>query len=62
MRPRPFSPRSTVQGCVISWPRISVKQNNLPHLAQNALAAVLGACAIDVVVATQAEGFDWLTL
>lgn len=38
------------------------QQNNLPHLAQSALAAVLGACAIDVVVATQAEGFDWLTL
>jgi phosphoribosyl 1,2-cyclic phosphodiesterase len=38
------------------------QQNNLPHLAQAALAAVLGASAIDVVVATQAEGFDWLTL
>jgi phosphoribosyl 1,2-cyclic phosphodiesterase len=38
------------------------QQNNLPHLAQTALAAVLGASAIDVVVATQAEGFDWLTL
>lgn len=38
------------------------QQNNLPHLAQSALAAVLGAYAIDVVVATQAEGFDWLTL
>jgi len=38
------------------------QQNNLPHLAQGALAAVLGASAVDVVVATQAEGFDWLTL
>ncbi|SAL16052.1 MBL fold metallo-hydrolase [Caballeronia telluris] len=38
------------------------QQNNLPHLAQTALATVLGASAVDVVVATQAEGFDWLTL
>jgi phosphoribosyl 1,2-cyclic phosphodiesterase len=38
------------------------QQNNLPHLAQAALAAVLGAAAPDVVVATQAEGFDWLSL
>ncbi|SAK80726.1 beta-lactamase domain-containing protein [Caballeronia fortuita] len=38
------------------------QQNNLPHLAQAALASVLGASALDVVVATQAEGFDWLTL
>lgn len=38
------------------------QQNNLPHLAQTALAAVLGASAIDVMVATQAEGFDWLAL
>jgi phosphoribosyl 1,2-cyclic phosphodiesterase len=38
------------------------QQNNLPHLAQAALAAALGACEIDVVVATQAEGFDWLAL
>ncbi|WP_250513462.1 MBL fold metallo-hydrolase [Caballeronia sp. INDeC2] len=38
------------------------QQNNLPHLAQAALAAAMGACAVDVVVATQAEGFDWLTL
>jgi phosphoribosyl 1,2-cyclic phosphodiesterase len=38
------------------------QQNNLPHLAQAALAAVLGASAVDIVVATQAEGFDWLTL
>jgi phosphoribosyl 1,2-cyclic phosphodiesterase len=38
------------------------QQNNLPHLAQAALAAVLGASAVEVVVATQAEGFDWLAL
>jgi phosphoribosyl 1,2-cyclic phosphodiesterase len=38
------------------------QQNNLPHLAQDALAGVLGASAIDVVVATQDEGFDWLAL
>lgn len=38
------------------------QQNNLPHLAQAALAAVLDASAVDVVVATQAEGFDWLAL
>lgn len=38
------------------------QQNNLPHLAQAALAAALGASAIDIVVATQAEGFDWLML
>jgi phosphoribosyl 1,2-cyclic phosphodiesterase len=38
------------------------QQNNLPHLAQAALASVLGASAVDVVVATQTEGFDWLTL
>jgi len=38
------------------------QQNNLAHLAQAALAAVLGASAVDIVVATQAEGFDWLTL
>jgi phosphoribosyl 1,2-cyclic phosphodiesterase len=38
------------------------QQNNLPHLAQDAFAGVLGASAIDIVVATQDEGFDWLTL
>jgi phosphoribosyl 1,2-cyclic phosphodiesterase len=36
------------------------QQNNLPHLAQAALSAALGASAVDVVVATQSEGFDWL--
>jgi phosphoribosyl 1,2-cyclic phosphodiesterase len=38
------------------------QQNNLPHLAQAALAGVLGASSIDVVVASQDDGFDWLTL
>ncbi|MDR5750191.1 MULTISPECIES: MBL fold metallo-hydrolase [unclassified Caballeronia] len=38
------------------------QQNNLPHLAQTALAAVLGASAVNVMVATQAEGFDWLAI
>jgi hypothetical protein len=31
-------------------------------LAQAALAAVLGGIPADVVVATQADGFDWLSL
>ncbi|TCK43180.1 phosphoribosyl 1,2-cyclic phosphodiesterase [Paraburkholderia sp. BL8N3] len=38
------------------------QQNNLPHLAQAALSAVLGASQADVVVATQDDGFDWLAL
>nr|WP_241018384.1 MBL fold metallo-hydrolase [Paraburkholderia sp. Tr-20389] len=38
------------------------QQNNLPELAQAAMAAVLGAAATEVVVATQSEGFDWLSL
>ncbi|HEY3596459.1 MAG TPA: MBL fold metallo-hydrolase [Paraburkholderia sp.] len=38
------------------------QQNNLPELAQAAMAAVLGAAITDVVVASQQEGFDWLTL
>ncbi|MDR5779802.1 MBL fold metallo-hydrolase [Caballeronia sp. LZ065] len=38
------------------------QQNNQPHLAQAALASVLGVSALEVVVATQTEGFDWLTL
>jgi phosphoribosyl 1,2-cyclic phosphodiesterase len=38
------------------------QQNNLPELAQAALSAVLGAQAADVVVATQADGFDWLAI
>jgi phosphoribosyl 1,2-cyclic phosphodiesterase len=38
------------------------QQNNLPELAQAAMAAVLGASATDVVVASQETGFDWLML
>ncbi|MFC0402880.1 MBL fold metallo-hydrolase [Paraburkholderia rhizosphaerae] len=38
------------------------QQNNLPELAQAAMAAVLGAAAPDIVVASQDNGFDWLTL
>jgi phosphoribosyl 1,2-cyclic phosphodiesterase len=38
------------------------RENNLPELAQAALAAVLGGTAADVVVATQADGFGWLSL
>lgn len=38
------------------------QQNNLPELAQAALAAVLGGMPADVTVATQADGFDWRTL
>jgi len=38
------------------------QQNNLPELAQAAMAAVLNAAAADVVVASQDSGFDWLTL
>jgi phosphoribosyl 1,2-cyclic phosphodiesterase len=36
------------------------QQNNLPELAQAALASVLGAAASDIMVASQALGFDWL--
>ncbi|HVW49053.1 MAG TPA: MBL fold metallo-hydrolase [Trinickia sp.] len=36
------------------------QQNNLPDLAQAALAGVLGAAQHDVLVASQALGFDWL--
>ncbi|CAH2799881.1 MAG: Metal-dependent hydrolases of the beta-lactamase superfamily I [uncultured Caballeronia sp.] len=38
------------------------QQNNLPELAQAALATVLGGTLADVVVATQADGFNWLSL
>jgi phosphoribosyl 1,2-cyclic phosphodiesterase len=38
------------------------QQNNLPELAQAAMAAVLGAAATEVVIATQSEGFDWLSV
>lgn len=36
------------------------QQNNLPELAQAALAGVLGAAADEVMVATQERGFEWL--
>ncbi|HWX12466.1 MAG TPA: MBL fold metallo-hydrolase, partial [Trinickia sp.] len=38
------------------------QQNNAPELARSALAAVLGAAVDDVVVASQDDGFGWLTL
>jgi phosphoribosyl 1,2-cyclic phosphodiesterase len=38
------------------------QQNNLPELARAAMAAVLGAAATDVVVASQSDGFGWLSL
>jgi phosphoribosyl 1,2-cyclic phosphodiesterase len=38
------------------------QQNNLPALAQAALAAVLGGSIEDVMVATQDDGFAWLPL
>jgi hypothetical protein len=34
----------------------------LPELAQAAMASVLGAAATEVVVASQADGFEWLSL
>lgn len=38
------------------------QQNNSPELAQAAMAGVLGVAMAEVVVASQDEGFDWLTL
>jgi phosphoribosyl 1,2-cyclic phosphodiesterase len=38
------------------------QQNNTSELARSALAAVLGAAVDDVVVASQDDGFEWLTL
>jgi phosphoribosyl 1,2-cyclic phosphodiesterase len=38
------------------------QQNNLPDLARAAMAAVLGAASTEVVVATQGEGFSWLSV
>jgi phosphoribosyl 1,2-cyclic phosphodiesterase len=38
------------------------QQNNLPELAQAAMARVLGAAATEVVVASQSDGFGWLSL
>ncbi|HEY2024536.1 MBL fold metallo-hydrolase [Paraburkholderia sp.] len=38
------------------------QQNNSPQLAQAALASVLCAAPTEVVVASQSEGFAWLTV
>ncbi|WP_207001064.1 MBL fold metallo-hydrolase [Trinickia mobilis] len=38
------------------------QQNNLPELAQAAMARVLGAAATEVGVASQSGGFGWLRL
>ncbi len=38
------------------------QQNNSPELARAAMAGVLGAADTEVVVASQDEGFDWLSL
>jgi phosphoribosyl 1,2-cyclic phosphodiesterase len=38
------------------------QQNNTPELAHAAMAAVLGNAMTEIGIATQAEGFDWLTL
>lgn len=38
------------------------QQNNSPELARAAMAGVLGAAATEVVVASQNDGFDWLSL
>jgi phosphoribosyl 1,2-cyclic phosphodiesterase len=38
------------------------QQNNSPELARAAMGGVLGAAATEVVVASQDDGFDWLSL
>lgn len=38
------------------------EENNRPHLAATALAAVLGAALDDVGIASQEDGFDWRVL
>ncbi|RAR60102.1 phosphoribosyl 1,2-cyclic phosphodiesterase [Paraburkholderia unamae] len=38
------------------------QQNNTPDLARAAMAAVLGNAATEIGVASQAEGFDWISL
>ncbi|CAG4898996.1 MBL fold metallo-hydrolase [Paraburkholderia saeva] len=38
------------------------QQNNSPELARAAMAAVLGAATTDVIIASQDDGFDWLSL
>jgi phosphoribosyl 1,2-cyclic phosphodiesterase len=37
------------------------EQNNTPELAMAAMSAVIGTEATEILVATQAGGFDWLT-
>ncbi|AHB06538.1 MULTISPECIES: MBL fold metallo-hydrolase [Pandoraea] len=37
------------------------EQNNTPELAMTAMSAVIGSEATEILVATQAGGFDWLT-
>ncbi len=38
------------------------QNNNLPELAKRAIDAVVGSNAIEVVIATQEEGFGWMKL
>jgi phosphoribosyl 1,2-cyclic phosphodiesterase len=38
------------------------QQNNSPELARAAMAGVLGTAATEVAVASQDDGFDWLSL
>lgn len=38
------------------------QENNTAELARTAMAAVLGNAATEIGIATQADGFDWLTL
>ena len=38
------------------------QQNNSPELARAAMATVLGTATMDVIVASQDDGFDWLSL
>ncbi|CAG4886220.1 MBL fold metallo-hydrolase [Paraburkholderia gardini] len=38
------------------------QQNNSPELARAAMAAVLDTATMDVIVASQDDGFDWLSL
>jgi phosphoribosyl 1,2-cyclic phosphodiesterase len=37
------------------------EQNNTPELAMAAMSAVIGSQSTEILVATQAGGFDWLT-
>lgn len=38
------------------------RENNTPDLAQAAMATVLGNAITEIRIASQSEGFDWLTL